>query len=923
MACRHRNWLPLLAAVAVAACVWASAADVAGQATRGGVAVLDTESSWRMYHVLKPPVVDAGGGRLVPHLRDVAWLDGATPPAPEGWQTAGFDDSHWLRTTARGGCQTPYVARQYVRGRFAVTNPAQVRGLSLTVEYQGGAVVYLNGKELTRGHLPRGPVGEATLAEPYPRDVYVTASGDLIADGGTYTARGRKAGKPDQDSRRRMDARVRRISEFAIPASALRRGINVLAIELVRAPYDKLLLETSEQAGGKNRHNKFDWDTCELVGVRLSAAGDQGLVPNAARPEGFQVWNSDPLAADGTLDWGDPCEPLRPIRLVGARNGSFSSKVVVGSTKPIANLKAAAGDLKGPGAAIPASAVHVGFGHVWGEENGYNRGAGIIRRPYAAWPGLFGAVVDAAPAEIAVSKVRAPEVGAAVVSIWVTVRTTKETAPGVYTGELRLKADGEKRVSVPIRLEVADYALPAPQDYRTWVELIEVPDTLALEYDVPLWSPRHFEMIGRAFSLMSPTGTRVVHVPVVAHTNLGNAESMVRWIPKGGNRYEWDFTVMDRYLDLAEQHLGKPKIVVLQVWEIYMSSRKSVGKRFGVELEKRHEASNGCPLVTVLDRSTGKAETVSAPALDDPASKAIWRALLKEVRDRLRRRGLDGALMFGMFTDAVPPKEHIEFFHELAPGVPWVQQGHGRWTKKVHGIADVGYQATVWGGFRFGDGLKQTNQREPPVVQSLHGWKGERLDVVFERNTGLDSYPSTRWRFYPETGITSDLRGIGRIGADYWKSIRGSRDRRVGYPHNRFVEGGWGGSSINLNLCSSVLAPGPDGPVATNRLLSLVEGVQDCEARITIERALTDDRLRARLGADLAKRCQAALDRRLHAMWRTLSNYQLGGSFFFGAGAWRWTAGIPGHRWYLSSGWQDETRTLYDLAGEVQRKVGG
>ena len=279
--------------------------------------------------------------------------------------------------------------------------------------------------------------------------------------------------------------------------------------------------------------------------------------------------------------------------------------------------------------------------------------------------------------------------------------------------------------------------------------------------------------------------------------------------------------------------------------------------------------------------------------------------------------------MFGMFTDAVPPKEHIQFFHDLAPGVPWVQQGHGRWTKKVYGIADVGYQATVWGGFRFGDGLKQTNQRKEPVVESLHGWKGERLDAVFERNTGLDSYPSTRWRFYAGTGITSELRGIGRVGADYWKVVKGKRGRRVGYPHNRFVEGGWGGSSINLNLCSSALAPGQDGPVATTRLLALTEGIQECEARITIERALTNDAMKARLGRTLATRCEEVLDQRLHTMWRTLCNYQLGGPFFFRAGGWRWTPGIPGHRWYLSSGWQDQSRTLYDLAGQVQRKAGG
>jgi hypothetical protein len=232
----------------------------------------------------------------------------------------------------------------------------------------------------------------------------------------------------------------------------------------------------------------------------------------------------------------------------------------------------------------------------------------------------------------------------------------------------------------------------------------------------------------------------------------------------------------------------------------------------------------------------------------------------------------------------------------------------------------VGYQATVWGGFRFADGQVQTNQQEPAVVRSLYGWREPRLDAVFERNLDLDSYPATRWRFFPETAVTGELRGIGRVGADYWKAVKGTGGRRVGYVHSRFAEGDWSGSWINLSLCNSVLAPGPDGALATTRLVALTEGIQECEARIAIEQALSDERLAAKLGPELARQCQETLDLRLHNMWRALCNYQLGGPFFFGAGAWRWAPGIPGHRWYLSSGWQDESLKLFTLAGQVQAK---
>jgi hypothetical protein len=870
----------LLNLIALAATIALASLPAAAQAAKAPppsdkTVILGGNSFWRMYHTLKPPVVD-DGGKIVPAIRNVAWLDEATAPPPEAWTDPNFDDSLWLRTTTRGGCETPYLARQCVRGRFLVTAPAQAKDLRLSVGYHGGVVVYLNGTELTRQNVAPGPVGENTLAEAYPIEAFVAASGDLLAVESTYIPGGR-TGKPDAESARRMAARRRELQDFSIPPGALRQGVNVLAIDLIRSPFDKVLLEGDTKLTGKGRSNKYDWYTCRLLDISLTAAGPAGLVANAARPAGLQVWNSDVLSADVGLDYGDTAETLMPIRLVGAKGGSFSGKVVAGSSKAIVALKATAGDLAGAGGAIPASAVNVRYGVPWGDEWGFSRGDGVVRNPYSQGSAFYGAVADAPQADANVVKFeRAPALAGAMVPVWITVKVPKDAKPGVYTGTLKIEAQGETPVSVPIRLEVADFALPAPQDNRTWVELIEVPDTLALEYGVPLWSDKHLAMIGESFRLISPSGTRVVHLPAVAHTNLGNAESMIRWIKKpdaaGGAGYEWDFSVMDKYLDLAQKNLGTPKIVVLQVWELYF--RSSMGKRF--EDFKTLET----PLVTMLDPATGKTENGSLPKLSDPSSKAIWKGLIEAVRARLKTRGLDKALMLGMFTDTTPPREHLQFFHDIAPDLPWVQQGHGRWLEKVFGIAEIGYQSTVWGGYRFGDGLTQTNQKGAPIVQGLMGWRNPRLDTVFERNTDLDEYPATRWRFFPETGVTSELRGIGRIGADYWKAVRGKDGRRTAWPHARFPEGSWGGSGIQLNLSSSALAPGPQGPVATNRLLALIEGVQEAEARITIERALCDQGLKAKLGADLAKRCQETLDRRLRDMWRTLSNLQLGGPYF-------------------------------------------
>ena len=160
---------------------------------------------------------------------------------------------------------------------------------------------------------------------------------------------------------------------------------------------------------------------------------------------------------------------------------------------------------------------------------------------------------------------------------------------------------------------------------------------------------------------------------------------------------------------------------------------------------------------------------------------------------------------------------------------------------------------------------------------------------------------------------------MGRLGADFWNVIKNNRGRRVGIISKRYPDSQW----MNLNICNPVLAPGPDGPVATTRFEALREGVQECEARIAIERALTDERLKARLGPALAAQCQEMLDERTLIMWKSLSNLQMTGPGWANGTGWRWSAGVSGHAWFVSSNWQQRTAKLYELAGQVTRKLAG
>ena len=892
--------------------------DGPGDGAAATTVVLDTTSFWRVTSTLGPPVIQTGGG-LTPILHGPAWLDRHTPEPPDDWTAPDFDDRTWLRGPALVAPRTPYLARLYLRGAFTVTDPRRVKDLAVSVRYHGGAVVTVNGKEIGRGHLPKGKVGPETLAEPYPRDVYVTEAGKLLAWD-------RRHVMPTGDTGRRVAMRQRSLDRVAVPASLLRKGRNVVAVQLVRAPYHKVLTEIPGPKDRGRQPYDVNWNSCEMWQVQVTAATAHGLVPGAVRPNGFQVWNADVLTSDFDLDFANPAEPLRPIRIVAARNGTFSGKVVAGSTQPLRGLRATMSNLTSGDATIPASAVRVRYAFPWGYE------AGTTGLPYARYPrgvSLLEGLAESPPAE---SPIRGKPAGrrdfktpgqpepvfGAVVPVWVSVTVPKGAAPGVYRGRLSVAVQGVPPVAVPVELDVADWTLPEPRAYRTWVELMQSPDTLAMEYGLTPWSDEHFKLIDRSMALLSEVGSRVVYVPLICETNLGNAESMVRWIEKGQGRFEYDFSVMDRYLDVAEKHMGKPLIVCFNVWDVYINAkaksknaRRSGEARALAYLKQKGAPLGEGPLVTVLDPATKKAQTTEVPLFTDPESKALWGPLMAQLRQRLSRRGLDDAMALGIISDAWPSKEEVAFFKELAPDVPWVSHSHhgihGRGPLKVHGLAACRYQTRVWHVYHSSDPAKP-----------LYGWKGKDLVAEYNRSRGLNALPPTKWLHINELTITGSQRGMGRIGADYWPVIKDKNGKRVATIALQYPQSSW----RNLDLYTSLLAPGPEGPAATARFEVFREGVEDCEARIVIEQALSDEALKDKLGPDLLRRCQDMLTERTLRMWMSQSNLQLTGPIYLYATQWRTRAGVAGHYWFAGTDWQRRRRTLYELAGQVATRLG-
>jgi hypothetical protein len=459
---------------------------------------------------------------------------------------------------------------------------------------------------------------------------------------------------------------------------------------------------------------------------------------------------------------------------------------------------------------------------------------------------------------------------------------------------LSIAATGEKPVVVPLQVKVADWTLPDPQDRRTLVEILQSPDTLAAEYNVPLWSDRHWELIAESLRHLSDSGSRTVFIPLIAETNFGHEQTMVRWIRKGDSQYEYDFSIMEKYLGAVEKNLGKPTIVVFYVWDTYMP--------LAGRWQAKGEAQG--PVVTAWDPAAGKAQRLVLPQYTEAGSEALWSPLVEQLRQRLARRGLEKAMMLGMMTDVYPTKEQVAFWAKIAPGAPWVIHSHSQGGMGVYQIAKVGYEIRVWSIRNAAD-------------TSLMGWKRPQMLNCYFRQADFNAYPSATWRQACEFAITGDQRGVGRLGGEFWPVIRDKSGLRKDRIYARYPQSGW----QNLNIYTSLLAPGPNGPIATHHYAHLLEGIQECEARIAIERALSDEASKSRLGEDLIARCQAVLEERLRAMQRSFCplNNRLDGPPFRVS-----VVGIPGiaaHFWYCASDWEARAESLFNLAGQVSARL--
>ena len=791
-------------------------------------------------------------------------------PPPADWMKADFADGAWPRRRLPllvgdiptrglghgvGEMKQPGVRTAQFRARFEVADPKAGR-YTLSARFRGGVRVFVNGREIARAGLPDGPVGPDAPATGYGADAYVCRDGetapwfttrmarrigagfvpycpDLVGRPETIfvTVRGRKVEHYRRIISRKGWDRVRALRDrtigpVAIPADALVKGTNILAVEVRAARLHPIVAAARSMDWGTSfwMGADFSWAHGRLLSLALRSS--DAKAPSAlARPAGVHVWVEDPNHRLYAPDFGRS-RAGQTLAIVGAIGGTHAGQLAVGTDRNLTALTAVAGPLRAEkgGGEIPASAVRIAWpvGHPASEMVALGQWRGlpeIVSNPVCStsWMGLLRHGPPAVRAKalpkdevdrcigqlmffdhLGSAPPRRVPAGACQ-PIWVSLRVPTDAQPGIYRGSIRVRATGIEPIDVPIRAEVLDFRLPDPRHFQGFFAGEQCPYGVAEHYKAPLWSDRHFQLMEPSFGQLARLGSGWVFVPVIRVTEFGNLnDSMVRWVRDGRGALAFDFSILDRYLDLAVKHLGRPAVICFVV---------------------SHGTSAGAPAtVHVLNQATGKVETLDL-SKRSPTYRRDWGEFATAVWEHMKAKGLADALHWGFGWDGIGDPDLIPVLSEAVPeAVRWARGSHA--PSRVPGGWGSAFVAS---SFIYSIGIDET---------SREGWRHPNLFLLNPRSgcsvvSAHGHSPPFAYRMLIGRALAAGCRGIARIGADYWNGTfyRGYDGRA------------WPGALPGMG-CLSLLWPGPDGAEPSQRGEMFLEGAQEAEARIFLEQAV-------------------------------------------------------------------------------------
>ncbi|TLX71679.1 DUF4091 domain-containing protein [Labilibacter sediminis] len=212
--------------------------------------------------------------------------------------------------------------------------------------------------------------------------------------------------------------------------------------------------------------------------------------------------------------------------------------------------------------------------------------------------------------------------------VWFTIHVPDKTKPGMYRGKVTISCDQFDDKSYAIELHVHDKKIPSPEDYKFHLDLWINPSAIASYYKMTPWSGAHWKMISKYLKDYASRGGKNIattithepwHKPWINNSTRSQIEygyeSMVKWSKDLNGNWEFDYSIFDKYVELATEHGIKGAINAFSMTPFHTS-------------QKIHYFDNkdNCDKVIELN-------------IEDEKYKEVWSAFLLSFKEHLKKKG--------------------------------------------------------------------------------------------------------------------------------------------------------------------------------------------------------------------------------------------------------------------------------------------
>ncbi len=230
--------------------------------------------------------------------------------------------------------------------------------------------------------------------------------------------------------------------------------------------------------------------------------------------------------------------------------------------------------------------------------------------------------------------------------VWISIDVPSDAVAGNYTANLELFANGKKKQTFTLTLNVLDKTLPHYTDWSFHLDLWQNPYAVARTEGVEPWSEAHWEALKPAMQMLANAGQKVITATLNKRPWNGQTEdpfdSMIEWKKKTDGTWEYDYTVFDNWVEFM-MDLGITK-------QINCYSMVPWGNIFFYFDEETNE----------------EVKITAAPGTKEYAE--LWKPFLTDFTEHLKAKGWENKTLIAM--DERGPEEMkamLSLLKEAAP----------------------------------------------------------------------------------------------------------------------------------------------------------------------------------------------------------------------------------------------------------------